>query len=104
MSQHSLEKPSFVTAVVLFGLWGGGVAVTQAIPPLFWFGVLICFGSAVFTIWRYYEPVFASVSGKTDALPRWEGGAVSLLVLVEIVGALYLAVPELSSDAHRFWA
>jgi hypothetical protein len=104
VSQHSLEKPSFVTASILFGVWGGALAVTQALPPLFWLGIIICFGSALFTIWRYYEPVLASVSGKTDALPRWEGGAVSLLVLVEIVGALYLAVPELSSDAHRLQA
>lgn len=99
--EHALERPSFVTAVWLFGLWTGGVLVTQTVTPLFWIGIAICLCSGVGTMWRYQQPLVETIKGNVVAgLPRWEAIAVSGLVVVEFFGALYLGAPVLVSEVQ----
>lgn len=102
MVEHPLDKPSFVTALALFGLFGGGVLVTQAVSPLFWLGVVICFGSAGFTVWRYGRSIVGTIKRDQNlSIPAWEAILVSVLVVVEFFGAGYLAYPEIIKAANK---
>jgi hypothetical protein len=105
--EHQLDKASFTTAGVLFGIWGGGLAVTQALPQLFWLGITVCMGSASFTVWRYWPLIVAGFNDKgaqTSTLPMWEKISIPVLVAVEFVGCAYLAIPPVARFATAVWA
>jgi hypothetical protein len=94
MVEHPLDKPGLATAGMLFGVWAGGVVVTQTFPSIFWLGIAICAGSGCFTGWRYAPSVaraFRLDSGPGPTIPLWEAISVLLLVAVEIFGSVYLA-------------
>jgi hypothetical protein len=99
MVEHELDKPSFVTAMVLLGAWAVGVLVMQVVPPIFWLGVAICFGAALGTIWRYGRSIVRRFKGDSvSGIPLWEAIVVSILVPAELIGAVYLTAPVAKYD------